>query len=74
MCLAIISTFMWKLKGGKAIGRFKMGDRHYGASSAIAQLQKGIEVYLKVTSVSSGLIFREDSHGMNTFSDHLLNN
>ena len=61
--------------GGKAIGRYMVGDNYYDASSsgsAIAQLQKGTEVYLKVTSGNSGITFREDIYGMSTFSGNLL--
>ena len=63
--------------GGKAIGRFMVGDDYHVASSsgsAIARLQKGTEVFLKVTIAWSGSTFRQDSHGMCTFSGHLLSN
>ena len=63
--------------GGKAIGRFKVGDDYINASSsgsAIARLQKETEVYLKVTSAISGSSFREDTFGMSTFSGHILSN
>ena len=63
--------------GGKAIGHFMVGDDYNDDSSsgsAIAQLQKGTEVYLKVTKASSGITFRENAHGMSTFSGHLLSN
>ena len=60
---------------GNAIGRFMVGDKDYEASSSgsgIGRLQKGTEVYLKVTSAYSGITFREDKYGMSTFSGNLL--
>ena len=61
--------------GGKAIGRFMVGDKDYEVSSSgsvIDRLQKGTEVYLKVISAFSGITFREDKHGMSTFSGNHL--
>ena len=63
--------------GGKAMGRFRVGDDYYypsSSGSAVVQLQKGAEVYLKVLSAATGLTFREDLYGMSTFSGHLLSN
>ena len=63
--------------GEKAIGRFIVGDDYKDASSsgsATSRLQKGIEVYLRVTGVSSGFRFVEDTFRMNTFSGHLIGN
>ena len=62
--------------GGKAIGRFMVGNDYSDASSSgsvTAKLQKGTEVWLKVTSGTS-YSFREDGFGMSTFSGHLLSN
>ena len=63
--------------GGKAIGRFQIGASNREASSSgsvMARLQKGIEVYLRVTLISSGFRFLEGSYHMNTFSGHLVGN
>ena len=63
--------------GGKAVGKFAVGDEYHfpnSSGSAIAQLQKGAEVYLKVISATSGSRFREGTSGMCTFSGHLVSN
>ena len=61
--------------GGNAIGRFAVVDTASditSSGSATARLQKGTEVYLRVTYVSSGYRFREDGHYMNSFSGYLI--
>ena len=63
--------------GDIAIGRFG-GYDYYShvcvSGSAIARLQKGTQVYLRVTSVTSGVGFLEDIHRLNNFSGHLIGN
>ena len=59
----------------RVIGRFMVGDRNHedsSSGSAIARLTKGTDVWLEITSVSSGISFRQDVHGMCTFAGHLL--
>ena len=61
--------------GDLVIGRFHVLDYGYivsSSGSSIARLRKGTEVYLRVTSVSSGFRFQEDLYRMNTFSGHLI--
>ena len=63
--------------GEQAIGRFWLLDDYYSVTSsgsATARLQKGTEVYLKVTSVASGFRFSKGSNAMNTFSGHRISN
>ena len=62
--------------GETAIGRFSVYDYRTPVSSsgsATARLKEGTQVYLRVTSVSSGFTFAEVStFYMNTFSGHLI--
>ena len=61
--------------GDLVIGRFDVYDYRRSVSSsgsATARLGKGTEVYLRVTSVSSGFRFSEDAYRMNKFSGHLI--
>ena len=60
---------------GRVIGRFMVGgwnNEDSSSGSAIARLAKGTDVWVEVTSVSSGISFRQDAHGMCTFAGHLL--
>ena len=65
-----------ELKAGEsAIGRFQViasSSDISSSGSAISRLKKRAEVYLRVTSVTSGYRFREDSHYMNTFSGYRI--
>ena len=67
-----------EFKAGEiSIGKFNGMDYNYNhissSGSAIGRLQKGIQVYIRVTSMHSGFTFREEStHYMNTFSGHLI--
>ena len=61
--------------GKRAIGKFQVVDTtsdRSSSGSATARLQKGAEVFLRVTSVSNGYRFRDDAHYMNSFSGHLI--
>ena len=61
--------------GTVSIGNFEVLDYYYAVSSsgsAIGRLVKGTQVYLRVTSVSTGFKFLEDSLRMSTFSGHLI--
>ena len=61
--------------GDLVIGRFDVYDYYYyisNSGSAIARLEKGADVYLRVASLSSGFRFLEDTIRMNTFSGHLI--
>ena len=58
-----------------AIGKFVVYDKSYDISSsgsAVARLDKGTEVYLRVTSVYEGYGFRDDAYYMNTFSGYRI--
>ena len=63
--------------GGIALGRFVVNDKNNydwsNSGSATARLQRGTEVYLRVTSVSSGYRFQENTYYMNTFSGYRVN-
>ena len=62
--------------GEVAIGRFQTYDYDIFTSasgSAIGRLLKGTQVYLRVTTVSVGFKFLEDTYRMCTFSGHLIN-
>ena len=62
--------------GGHAVGgRFTVIDyRHEDSSSgsAIAKLEKGEEVFIKVTSATGGITFKDDAHRRSSFSGYLL--
>ena len=42
------------------------------SGSALARIQKGTEVYLKVTSLNPGFTLGDDSWYINNFSGHLI--
>ena len=62
--------------GGNAVGgRFKVSDYRYedsSSGSAIAKLEKGEEVFIKVTSATGGITFKDDAHRRSSFSGYLL--
>ena len=61
--------------GEKIIGHFMVGDDYWDTSSsgsAIARLEKGTEVSMRVESVSGGLTFREDGAATSIFSGYLV--
>ena len=59
----------------RSIGKFMVRDYTYDISSsgsATTRLQKGTEVYLRVTAVGSGYRFKENLYYMNTFSGYSI--
>ena len=70
------NTIRVELKAGEsAIGRFIVYDNYGDVSSsgsAIERLLKGTQVYIRVTTESSGFKLKDDTYGMNTFSGHLI--
>ena len=63
------------LAGEEVIGRLAANDKDWDtcqSGSAVARLQKGINVYLKVTYVISGTVLRDDSNHLNSFSGFLV--
>ena len=70
----IYATFM---AGEEVLGRLAANDKDWStcqSGSALARLQKGIKVYLKVTAVSSGAVLLDNSNRMNSFSGFLVGN
>ena len=59
----------------EVLGMFASNDKDYSSchsGSAFARLQKGSQVILKVTAVSSGSVLYDDNHRMNSFSGFLV--
>ena len=67
----IFVTFM---AGEEVLGRFAAVDTYDSchSGSALARLQKGSQVCLRVTHASSGSTLRDDGHRMNSFSGFLV--
>ena len=64
------------MAGGEVLlGRFASVDKDWDSchsGSALARLQKGSQVFLRVTDVSSGSVLIDDSNHMNSFSGFLV--
>ena len=61
--------------GEESIGKFMALDKVWDSSasgSATVRLEAGMDVSLKVISVLSGFLFRDDYYYMNSFSGYLI--
>ena len=67
--------FVAFMAGEEVLGRFASNDKVFDSchsGSALARLQKGSHVFLRVTGASSGSTLRDDGQHMNSFSGFLV--
>ena len=77
LCIYCCSKYIYVafMAGEEVLGRFASNDKDYQSchsGSALARLQKGSHVFLRVTDASSGSVLYDDIIRMNSFSGFLV--